>query len=288
MAMEEEALNYLRSHKEKDPDQEKRRIKKLEERLAAHQARRASIAAIGVQDPVKVIKDTEGWLIVDGRHRAADAALAGRDFPAVEVHTEDMLAIIETSYQHARQRSKGAKAWLAVCLYPHIAFTATGRPQTKNIPIPVGITRAELAEQSGVSPDLIDQACALYKLRELFVDAGNPAEAARIDASIAAGNGLGAIKAGLEGKSSLPTSEDGIPTRNDPTLKGATRTIATLKTQLTYIDAWGDAGKAAALAQLGDWFRTDDAARALFIKALDVAAGPRPTPAEMMASSKSD
>lgn len=202
------------------------------------------------------------------------ARLAGVALPGVEVTEEEARRIIFSSVAHRRHLSKGAIAWLAVLMHPEAAESRRGRPghsPCSGNSGSVGISRAALAAEAGVSLPLIDQACELYNLTK---KSGRLRD--RIDAAIAAGRGLGGLIAGLAGEEALPVDAEGRKRRPEPGFKGYLRTLGTFKTQLKSAAKWGGENRDAVVTATADFFRENAAAAELFREALDRAARPLP------------
>lgn len=147
-----------------------------------YQANVASVAAHGILNPLKVVKDAKGkWLIVDGRHRYEYAkAVAAKSYgdPACEAHArsleivgipceevkpEDVDTIILTALKH-RNYSKGALAYLAVLMRPAVATEAKAREKAGKAVEPCAVSAQGLATETGVSMRLMRYAITLYKI----------------------------------------------------------------------------------------------------------------------------
>ena len=260
MAMESAVIGYLQND-DSEGD--------LESRQAATAALTMDIRDNGVMQRGKAVKGPDGrWLLADGRHRGDACAALDIPLPCDEVNEEQARQIIFSSFILARPRSKGAQAWLMVCMNPDVAGTKKG-PKAGVSDSIGNTTREELARMAGLSPDLIDQAAQLWTMTKKA-----PKLRPQVDAAIAAGKGLGGLIAGLSGAAALPTGDDGKPTRPAPSINGYCRTLKTMGTQLGFFAQWGDVAQAEAVEQTAAILRANESARSLFRDALAAADAP--------------
>lgn len=180
-----------------------------------------SIRQHGIREKIKVVKAPRGntWWIVDGRHRHAAGrevmrvgvpqrngvamSLSKRGFPCVEVRKDEVEEIILDATV-GKPVSKGARAYLAVLMFPEVATEAKrGRPAANKS----AVSAEYLGQRVGVATRLIEYAIWLY--REFEKD-----EAARLkfEPSIWVGYGLERVKSGMEGmKAGNEGEEDDTP-----------------------------------------------------------------------------
>jgi len=175
-------LLKIETKKGKEPGKNKAaHMKNAEELDLEYQANVASVAAHGILNPLKVVKDAKGkWLIVDGRHRYeyAKEVAANRyadpvkeaharsleivGIPCEEVMPEEVDTIILTALKH-RNYSKGALAYLAVLMRPEVVTGANDRQKAGKAVEPSAVSAEGLAAETGVSCRLMEYAITLYR-----------------------------------------------------------------------------------------------------------------------------
>lgn len=175
-----------------------------------------NIAEVGVLEPIKVVENATGRLVVDGRHRREASIELGLTEIPIQIVSEDQAqAIIDGTVAGRRHWTKGTRAYFAVLQHPEVAGRGPGNPalsaglkgkkgeKASNPALSAGLkTAPELAEMFGVSLRLIEQAIELYKKLD-----GKPKLRERIEPSIWAGVGLSNLLTGLGGLE--PT--EGVP-----------------------------------------------------------------------------
>lgn len=224
VAMVDDAIAWLKKNRDADPAE-------LAEKEGYRASFIASLKAEGIKTPVAAVRKGNRWLIVNGRHRVTYGREAGvLTAPVIEVGEDMARQTVLRENGLTWARTKAAIAWLAVCLTPEVVESKAGGDRDSDR-IGMGITRTALAAQAGVSADLIDQACKLYKL----VGKSKTARAA-VESQVAAGCGLGGIIAGLAGKPE--PNDDGKVTRPPSSVAGFGRTLSTFKTQLKGWEKW--------------------------------------------------
>lgn len=156
----------------------------------------ADVKAHGVQEPIRAALIGGEWLIVDGRHRW-QAALAGElaTVPVAQVPGEHAADIILGAIAHRRHLPKSATAYLAVMLHPHIATEAErGKPSAEKL-AEGKVTRAALAERTGISMALLEDAVRTWRHFE-----DKPAQRKKLEPLVLSGHvSLGAARAGASG-----------------------------------------------------------------------------------------
>lgn len=207
-----------------------------------------SISRYGVRERIKVLQTAKGMQIVDGRHRyeaakrvagmrykdPAREAIARRleaeGIPCELVREDEVVPIIMDAVTR-RHMSKGARAYLAVLMQPEIATEAKRGGDRKSNRTECGlITAEELAARAGVSPRLIEDAVALYKLFDQRKDAR-----AKFEDAIWVGAGLAKLRAGVNGY--LTTGQE--PDEEPETEEQAKARIAAERVQ-TAMSRWVD------------------------------------------------
>lgn len=191
-----------------------------------------SIRKHGIREKIKVVKGPKGYLIVDGRHRMeavreiihrhgsthCPMALRFRDqgVPCELVAEEEVASIIQDAVTR-RHMTKGARAYLAVLMKPEVATEADKRKKATQFggsalnaePQPSALSAEALAKQAGVSPRLIEDAIALYRLFEKRRDLRK-----KFEDAIWVGAGLAKLRAGIDGY--LATGEEPDETPETP------------------------------------------------------------------------
>lgn len=167
-----------------------------------------SVKRDGILEPLQVVADGDGYLVIDGRHRLAAAEAAGLEsVPCFVRPAEQTLAIIEGTLAGRRHWTKGMRAYFLVGLHPRVVSAKKGRPSKSEKCHSVAFsTAADLADANGLSRQLVDQAVDLYRaFHAPDHKPGSPEaiEAAalreRYEIAIWAGAGLGAVLAGIGG-----------------------------------------------------------------------------------------
>ncbi|MBB5037122.1 ParB N-terminal domain-containing protein [Prosthecobacter dejongeii] len=158
----------------------------------------------GILEPIKAYREGRKWIMADGRHRLEWATARNiPKIPLIEISKSQASTIIEATVVGRRHWTKGQRAYLAILVHPEVTEGTAGRPQKVHS---VKISMEELAKRVGVSIGLIHQAAELY--RAFYAPGSKPDSVEAIEAaslkeqyemSIWAGNGLGAVLAGIEG-----------------------------------------------------------------------------------------
>lgn len=241
-AMLDDAIAYLKKSRDADPDE-------LAQRQAEHDAMLESIRTNGVLEPLYAVLSPGGkWLICDGRHRRAYALEAGHKVvPVIQVQESEARAVILRQNGQRRRQTKSQIGWLAVCVHPEVVECTQGAGRSDKSEL----SRTALAGLSGVSADVIDQACKLWKL----VGKSKKTRAA-VEAQIAAGCGLGGIIAGLAGAAALPVDGDKAK-RPASSVPGLCRTLATVSTQLKEWPKWTPEQRELAVTNAASLFNAD-------------------------------
>ncbi len=162
----------------------------------------ADITEHGIIEPLKVTARGE---LVDGRHRwRAAKRLKLPEVPVIEVADDQVVAVILSTLSHRRHYTKGQRAYLSVPLFAPVIAEAQARRLANlkqsggsKVP-PFGLTPEEVAEQVGVSRELLDQARRLHKAFEDHPELREQFEPLILDPD--GGIGLGAALAGIAGK----------------------------------------------------------------------------------------
>jgi hypothetical protein len=163
-----------------------------------------SVAKYGIRERAKVLRTETGWQIVDGRHRFGAASevvkrfgesevarrIANEGIPCEEVTEADVVPIIMDAVTR-RHMSKGARAYLAVLMEPEVATDAKSREKAGK---PSAFSAEGLAKRAGVSPRLVEDAIALFRIFEKRKDVRK-----KFEDSIWVGAGLAKLRAGIEG-----------------------------------------------------------------------------------------
>ena len=200
-----------------------------------------SIRKHGIRERIKVLKTPKGWQIVDGRHRyeaakevihlygkeanePAAQALAAHGLPCEEVAEADVVPIIMDAVNR-RHLSKGARAYLAVLMFPEAAKEAAKRIKAGT---PSAFSAEGLAREAGVSPRLIEDAIGLY---HAFAEREDVRQ--RFEPAIWVGAGLAKLRAGIKGF--LTTGED--PDEEPETEEQAKKRIAMERVE-TALQKW--------------------------------------------------
>lgn len=193
----------------------------------------ASIQAEGLHEPLKVVREAENYVIVDGRNRAAGALVAGLEHvPAIEVSTEEVDAIIVNSVIGRRHWTKSQKAWLGVKSNPTVIANSVGRPGNS---YKIGISRQEVATKFGVSLPLVDQACELYK--RCYANGKQSKAGVLIEPKIWLGASLGGLLAGAGALESAGAAKPG-GTRNPSSLASVSTVFRSLGSRLRGFEQW--------------------------------------------------
>lgn len=219
-----------------------------------------SIARHGIREPLKVVRTPAGWQIADGRHRFEAARVVVRNYsglghsdeaaretahcfetiglPCEEVAAADVVPIIMDAVNR-RHLSKGARAYLAVLMFPEAALLEKrGGDRSKTaqnavlvtpsktaqnaVLLPTAFSAENLAREAGVSPRLIEDAIGLY---HAFAEREDVRK--RFEPAIWVGAGLAKLRAGIKGY--LATGEE--PDEEPETDEQAAKRIAMGRTE---------------------------------------------------------
>lgn len=197
----------------------------------------SSVRHHGLRDKLKVVKGPKGYLVVDGRHRlevvrtimhrygsshcARALAFREKGIPCELVSEAEVSSIIQDAVTR-RHMSKGARAYLAVLMQPEVATEADKRKKATQFghghgpalnaepDKPSALSAEGLAKKAGVSPRLIDDAIALYRLFEDRKDLRK-----KFEDAIWVGAGLAKLRAGIDGYLATGTDPDEEPESAD-------------------------------------------------------------------------
>ena len=220
-----------------------------------------SMDDIGIIEPVKATLSADGksGKVWDGRHRTEWALARGKDtVPVVHVTEEVGRKLMEASVIGRRHWTKGQRAYLGVICHPEVADAKLGRPNKTADSI--GISgESGLAARLGVSPDVVNQAVAVYRAFHAPGAKKNSAEAieaadckAKYEMSIWAGAGLGAVLAGIGGGKATHDKP-----RKDSDWGALDKPLGTMTRLSHQYDKWADEEKTKAMRLMTTRFKTD-------------------------------